>query len=1601
MSNPKLNKAAQKLVQEIPQDSKNTTERLMQWLLRAFLVSGQHARFAGAGFVLPTTAALLLVVSLVVGAMLFRTSSRTQSVLAQRQQQVIYNAATPAIDRARAKIEVLFDDSIETRVTGLVPAETQLHAAMINDNTTGGLAQRLDAGGNEYYTLPDETRLDINQDSDQDNAWAYPADLDGDGTTDATVAYSIIFQTPDSDDANQLQDQTAAAVEGRANALQVRHAPYSPAQDQNNQCSTQELDGLALQEQGWFPDGINTAILRKNFQVNAVVIPHALGNNTLSTLEFHQDRRLDRGNKWGAWFRNDLEIFPGPLFQWNGAMHTEGNMIIGQGNQGANDPNQGNPSFISYLVSSPESCLDIQEASTVSVTERVDSGNQTVNFQGQFVGGKIGRIPNNMPEQSIHHLYDPTNPTRPIEQQLAPGNDSTTTDPTDDSLEPIPLFTEDRNENRDGGDQDGTGSRVAAWDNSQFVARDRMENQEEEPPFVDDTYRADDRYGPKPVYDDDNSLQGLGQVSGNDITGNDTLTNNSRNGGDPSAEIAVELGLDGYWERRARVEGMKILVSPRLELGNTYGWGFDGDSDGDLSHVDRDGPDVLYPILDPEHPNPGILTTHGLNEPHLQMQRRTMRDNLAAVQAAVVYHYQGKQGDEPLACIAATSHFGTPKAIANSITFTAEDPNSAVYPRRFDFFTGNGTNGWEFVLPNNYTSRAEVQTALRNLSNFAGDPLGAFPPTQDAAGGNEHPHSYMRMWGDFSNLRRSLNANNGSIADQTYQHTSACMLGMLAYNVDTLRNDPILDVTTFPTAELETLGNDIVTLVGSGALGANATEVAQVSIEEIADQLVTANPGNYPDNEDIKLQRLRLISHMIQVERDRRYGFADSTEVANFQLPQINGLTFNQMVVANDFSIDISGTGAPFNNTNLACNPTSFETPLSVSENASRGLAIAFCNQRQARPKYPALYYVFPLQDHDRDGDVGNAPPDNQPINDASEPYVYNMHAANAYLTANANGPYQVVNLAQVALQPNLDPGNWTLPNDPAATNTSDAANLIIERDDTPLAVPFLERVFYNGRELMTVRTLDIDLDMLRQNKTGTNETNSDNLYDFHQSAEDNWLSVRGIVYAFREDAVREDALARPASNAPCFGGAPCHDAVNNTDPPLTGLGISPKPVDYYADPERRPHGFRLLNGRTLKRVSPPPGAENVDETNVYGISFVSDNPVYVQGDFNLHVPTNFSAGTPQGYENARIEEFSAAERLDPGFTLEQFYDRENLDLRFARPDEDDWRPTEVLTDALTILSANFCEGSVVDWLITPNPTTDHDVVTEGGGADLNLDMYTAVDPSIDIRLTTADGCGPSDGLHEGGTSFVGAIPMRTRRINAANLAITDDQWLRENSFENDDDADPYNPVSPPLFSYRGNPLYVPIGSENNTTGLGNMREFASTSPIGAASHNNHTYSDLTRNPRSRDGINDPVQTRVNLLTVSGLVPSRPDQSYGGMHNFPRFLEDWRQVPLNFAGSLLQLNFSTYATAPFEQDAWEPGATPTIGGPSNYDGAPQRNWGYDVALQYAIAGPVAERFVTQAAVRSEFYSEPSADDPYIRNLCLAALDSVPTNKGCY
>lgn len=139
---------------------------------------------------------------------------------------------------------------------------------------------------------------------------------------------------------------------------------------------------------------------------------------------------------------------------------------------------------------------------------------------------------------------------------------------------------------------------------------------------------------------------------------------------------------------------------------------------------------------------------------------------------------------------------------------------------------------------------------------------------------------------------------------------------------------------------------------------------------------------------------------------------------------------------------------------------------------------------------------------------------------------------------------------------------------------------------------------------------------------------------------------------------------------------------------------------------------------------------------------------------------------------------------------------------------------------------------------------------------------------------------------------------------------------------------------------------------------------------------------------------------------LGGSVPSRRFQGYGGLHNYPRFISNWANNRLYISGSFIQLKFSNYATAPWDQDAYEnigPDANPDTGETLPHYQAPLRRWGYDVALQYQAPGAVAQRFVTLGATRSEFYKELPVDDAYIKKLRCATKENnekVDPNATC-
>jgi len=1844
MSNHKL--SLQGFFHKLGSLYRKITRSFVNSLLRYVLLYQRRGKLSTAGFILPTTVLLILVVALTVGALTFRAYNRNVQVIGEAQQRVIYNAATPAIDRARSKLEFLFDPTKETRLPSGVPSQGTLEAILLNNGTTRdgatfAVLPYKDAAGvqTDAYTFPDETRIDINKDNKVDNAWYFRTDTSGDGkldSKDSTVVYSIIVSTPPATEKSGSTPAKSIATtlletpdDAKANSRWVRQSPLSV--DGALGCKSNPGGGSAGPD-GWFEDKISTSILRKNLQVDALVIPGTGG--TKATLEFTQDRQLDRGNKWGAWFRHDLEIYPGPSFNWNGAMHTEGSLIVG------------GDKVTAYLISSPSSCLyNPASNSEITVTD-VNRGTAKTNLLGLVAAGSVKN--GTVGGTASIHIYS-SNPQNSKAQLNATTASSAAKDPFQITIDPETVLLENGYTNvapignATKTDRSNRGEYLKTDANKDLVAfgktqslPQRISAQSAPTPYVDDLYRADDRWGPKPKYSSkDTDVVPEGDFGKPIPSSNTGLLNNNIAADDADAAGA---GLDGYWERRARLRGLRILVGQRLELGNLFTWyaptdknsdnyvGYSGTSTAQLDQAayEYEG-DPLYPVT--VKPYPTASSVGRLS--HVDLQRRSLRDNLSAIQSTAIYHAAADQKDYPVACFATTSHPGTLWTIRQALTFrpfsftgTEQNGVASSTPTSLltNFFTGVGTNGWEFEPPakdvNTYNTQIQdpnsaLRKALQNLANFAGDyqtvngslKSGAFPPTPNDT--VIHPYPALSMWGNYSNLKRALttlsaNSNtiaNLSIADQTYLQTAACTLGMLAYNIDQIQkfdpsalngsnaaNDRILgSSTTNPKRLMAKLGADLWLLMdgendlsrnnpevlpkeqlgtylysASGTLNRNAYQVAdyqsitpEALIAALRQHLLargTATNGTRlkPDDpefiDEMRMAEMIMLNH--QIRRDRTFGFKPSPRFGQYSIVPPQTLNPVRMATACDPDqfVFTSGTDGDANlrgfmrgddniskaSTVLSAGgltavslpsaatdyPKFFSTPMD-SNNVKRELSYyrlalsRLCgtldaNGAQVLPKFPALYYLFPEAAHDYDGGIDSIRGYNhqQPT---AEPYIADSYiqSINAQFSP-SNLPFQPISTEaakgragypsavfsvpasnpaydQLSRKPDTDSTNissvrvfpiadlavsgialnprplnqWQLPYlatprsyDTTTVNnstpTNDKANfstdIILNGTDpsdvtqlasiTPDAVPFLDRAFFDGRQLMMTRTLDIDLGMLRSNRFG--------------SKNDVWLPISGIVYAFREDAVREDAISRPACTGtgcemdlrdPLNPVDPAVRPVNPTPPTRTTLnagenGISTKAIDKYPDPDRRIYGFRLRNGVQVMRNRSFEGTGGFVNAadNIRGLSLFTDQPVYIQGSFNLHQSGNDDTmGT-------LLEEFTTLLASDHS----NFYSRSDPDPNFAKPSTDRWRPSEILADSISILSNGFCDGSIADAFLQyqnqssaivnafnagsgtyPVPDTDMLDMLDMDNASNNRSYYHSVTGLFDPGCISANY-----------TSFHNQNrPAQAMVAKTAGTANGWD-WVRENSRYDavanrrmtgttSNTAHWVDITAPVKISRAGQPFVVRPRDPSVSKSPDNTPYSGSQPPLPPVPYNiafpSQTYytygddiSDSNRpyaNTAGKKALLNALATRINTIIVSGISPSRPKQGYGGLHNFPRFLETWDGKDLNYAGSFIQLNYTNYSTSPFELENLEPwSGTPKPTSEDNenigYYSPPNRRWGYDVALQFSPASPAAARFVTTSKNRSEYYVEPPANDPYIANLCEAAKLVLSLNTTC-
>ncbi len=397
MLNRKRVKANQNLYKQIWKLSNAVIKGLIKWFLRSLLVIGRRARLSRAGFVLPTVAMVGLVVVLLTTAILVRSFDRSKNASNVRVNQVVLNAAAPAVDRAKAKIE-----DVLAKLAGKIPSDGDLNT-YFNNNT------------NKTYTLGDETPLEVvfdfgngqdaspgssppppdgkieflanksasrlENDETLTTAWKFPVDTDNNGLFDSYTLYGIYYRSPSS-------DTTSGNFNRPRNPLQARTPPMSGG-TMSGQCpSATGTSASLVGSSSWFKTGANLA---KSFFVYTATVPitslaslstnppggiaqydiyknngiyQGNSNKGFSALEYQQDRiRIPLSNN-AVVYNDDVELNPAPVFRLNGRLVTNSNLLVGNFGKGINF----------YQVSSTSSCYYQEENSKIVVGGNVAAG---------------------------------------------------------------------------------------------------------------------------------------------------------------------------------------------------------------------------------------------------------------------------------------------------------------------------------------------------------------------------------------------------------------------------------------------------------------------------------------------------------------------------------------------------------------------------------------------------------------------------------------------------------------------------------------------------------------------------------------------------------------------------------------------------------------------------------------------------------------------------------------------------------------------------------------------------------------------------------------------------------------------------------------------------------------------------------------------------------------------------------------------------------------------------------------------------------------------------------------------------------------------------
>jgi hypothetical protein len=327
-----------------------------------------------AGFVLPTVTMVLLVVILLTVAITLRSFDRANIARNVRVNQQVLAAATPALDRAKAKIQFMLREDPQ-RPTA-TPSDNEMYRMMsaplvasAPDIYTFGGEERLtlkyDLDGNKTIPKPG-TLPDAEKDEEINTAWRYAVDTDNNGKFDTYTLYGIYFRSPE----RSTVSQNAGSFIRARKPLEARTPPMT-GKIADPKCAVAAGTSASLVgNSGWYK---SEGKLKKSFFVYTVNLPitktglaglnttqyeEFKGTPSFSALEYQQDQtRVPLSNN-AVVYEDDLEMSAGVDFSINGRIFTNSNLF-------ATATNKKNLKL--YQVSSPNSCFYDQENSKIIV----------------------------------------------------------------------------------------------------------------------------------------------------------------------------------------------------------------------------------------------------------------------------------------------------------------------------------------------------------------------------------------------------------------------------------------------------------------------------------------------------------------------------------------------------------------------------------------------------------------------------------------------------------------------------------------------------------------------------------------------------------------------------------------------------------------------------------------------------------------------------------------------------------------------------------------------------------------------------------------------------------------------------------------------------------------------------------------------------------------------------------------------------------------------------------------------------------------------------------------------------------------------------------